>query len=159
DRLEMALAFLLVSPREHQAVTRWLAEPRFHEPKAVEKLRSLAAITDPYREALLPWTLKVVPIPDDAPAPAPAPAKAAEAPRPEAPRAARSSTSLIDSKNLDSVRQALECREILSGIYMDAELWETMLLVTMEPGTTRSALDKLVREPDGENSVVSQADL
>src|SRR5256885_824556 len=54
DRFEMALAFLLASSREHQAVARWLAEPGRHEAKAAEKIRSLATITDPYREALLP---------------------------------------------------------------------------------------------------------
>jgi hypothetical protein len=58
ERFEMALAFLLASPREHEAVALWLKEPDRHRAKAVEKLRSLAAITDPYREALKPWSLE-----------------------------------------------------------------------------------------------------
>jgi hypothetical protein len=57
ERFEMALAFLMASPREHEAVAAWLKEPERHRSKAADKLRSLAAITDPYREALKPWSL------------------------------------------------------------------------------------------------------
>ncbi len=57
ERFEMALAFLMASTREHDFVSLWLREPAKHRIKAAEKLRSLAAITDPYREALQPWSL------------------------------------------------------------------------------------------------------
>lgn len=57
ERLEMALAFLMASSREHEAVAQWLKEPDKHLDRAAAKLRSLAAITDPYRQALLPWSL------------------------------------------------------------------------------------------------------
>jgi hypothetical protein len=138
DRLEMALSFLLASLREHQAVARWLAEPAKHEAKAAEKLRSLAAITDPYREALLPWTLKVPVIEDKDPEPA---AKSSE---PGAASAGRPPALPIDSVNLECLRRALEAREILSGMHLESELWETLLLVMQEPDPTRAALTKLV---------------
>ncbi|HEX7897651.1 MAG TPA: hypothetical protein VF950_07810 [Planctomycetota bacterium] len=57
ERFEMALAFLMASSRESEFVTLWLKEPDKHRSKASEKLRSLAAITDPYREAMKPWSL------------------------------------------------------------------------------------------------------
>ena len=57
ERFEMALAFLMASSRESEFVTLWLKEPDKHRSKAAEKLRSLAAITDPYREAMKPWSL------------------------------------------------------------------------------------------------------
>ena len=57
ERLEMALAFLMASSREHEAVSQWLKDPEPNRAKAAAKIRSLAAITDPYREALLPWSL------------------------------------------------------------------------------------------------------
>ena len=74
ERFEMALAFLMASTREHDFVSLWLKEPAKHRLKAAEKLRSMAAITDPYREALKPWSLEAEP-PEakasDEPAPAP----------------------------------------------------------------------------------------
>ena len=57
DRFEMALAFLMASSRDSEFATLWLKEPDKHRSKAAEKLRGLAAITDPYREAMKPWTL------------------------------------------------------------------------------------------------------
>lgn len=57
ERLELALAFLLASSREHQFISEWLREPEKYRSKAAERLRSLATITDAYREALKPWTL------------------------------------------------------------------------------------------------------
>jgi hypothetical protein len=57
ERFELALAFLMASSREHEAVAQWLKDPEGSRARAVSKLRSLAAITDPYREALLPWSL------------------------------------------------------------------------------------------------------
>ena len=57
DRLELALAFLMASTREHKAVIQWLREPEKYLAPAAGKIRSLAAITDPYREALRPWSL------------------------------------------------------------------------------------------------------
>lgn len=57
ERLEMALAFLMASSREHEFISLWLAEPDRHRAKAAERLRSLATITDAYREALKPWTM------------------------------------------------------------------------------------------------------
>jgi hypothetical protein len=57
ERFEMALAFLMASSREHDFVSLWLREPAKHRSKAADKLRSLAVITDPYREALRPWSL------------------------------------------------------------------------------------------------------
>jgi hypothetical protein len=56
DRFEMALAFLMASARENE-FTALMAEPDKHRSKAAEKLRSLATITDPYREAMKPWSL------------------------------------------------------------------------------------------------------
>lgn len=57
ERLEMALAFLMASSREHEFISLWLKEPHKHRGKAAERLRSLASITDAYREALKPWTM------------------------------------------------------------------------------------------------------
>lgn len=57
DRFEFALAFLMASSREHKAVVQWLREPDKHLAIATGKIRSLAGITDPYREALLPWSI------------------------------------------------------------------------------------------------------
>lgn len=57
DRLELALAFLMASSREHEAVAAWLREPDKNRTRAADKIRSLAGITDPYREALKPWSL------------------------------------------------------------------------------------------------------
>lgn len=57
ERLELAIAFLMASSREHEAVAHWVKEPDKHRTKAAEKLRGLATITDPYREALKPWSL------------------------------------------------------------------------------------------------------
>jgi len=144
DRLEMALAFLLASMREHQAVARWLAEPAKHEGKAAEKLRSLAAITDPYREALHPWVLQPPILQDKAPEPSDA--KSSESGRPAAPSSGRALALPIASVNLVCLRRALEAREILSGMHMESELWETLLLVMQEPDPTRAALQKLVTQ-------------
>jgi hypothetical protein len=137
DRLEMAMAFLLASLREHQAVARWLADPEKAAAKAAEKLRSLAAITDPYREALKPWVLQM-PVIVEKPAEAAPGAAAAPTGRP--------SSLPIDSVNLECVRRALEAREILSGMHLESELWETLLLVMQEPDPTRAALVKLVTQ-------------
>jgi hypothetical protein len=144
DRLEMALAFLLASLREHQAVARWLAEPAKHEGKAAEKIRSLAAITDPYREALLPWTLQPPVIEEKSPEPAGG--NPSEPGQPAAPSSGRPLALPIDSVNLECLRRALECREILSGMHLESELWETLLLVMQEPDPTRAALQKLVTQ-------------
>jgi hypothetical protein len=126
DRLEWALAFLLVSAREHQGIARWLAEPGKHEAKAGEKLRSLATITDPYREALKPWTLQG----------SVADPEAREIPDPPRPAPVLS----IDAGSLETLRLAVRCREALAGIGHESELWETMLLVTMEPQSLQAAL-------------------
>jgi hypothetical protein len=153
DRFEMALAFLLASSREHQAIAKWLAEPGKHEAKAAEKLRSLAAITDPYREALKPWTLQVPapvaepePLPlaeftevEPAPPPSPAPAAAPAAPEPG-----------LDPALLEALRQAGQCREILGGLYLEAELWEAMLLATRDPERTRATLEVLAQDAESE---------
>lgn len=69
ERLEMALAFLLASFREHEAVAGWLREPEKSRRKAADKLRSLASISDPYLEALRPWSPERQP-----PGPNPSPA-------------------------------------------------------------------------------------
>jgi hypothetical protein len=61
ERFEMALAFLMASSRETDFVALWLKEPDRHRGKAADKLRSLAEITDPYREALKPWSLDAPP--------------------------------------------------------------------------------------------------
>src|SRR5204863_325953 len=118
DRFEMALAFLLASGREYQTIAKWLAEPGKHEAKAAEKIRSLAAITDPYREALKPWTLQV---------PAPAAAKDPEpidvvefsevelAALPPAPAPAAQEPGL-EPTLVEALRQAGQCREILGGL-------------------------------------------
>src|SRR5206468_12851540 len=110
ERFEMALAFLLASAREHQAVARWLAEPGKHEGKAAEKIRSLASITDPYREALQPWTLqesaaaeKPEPL-DEAQFSDPVPAELSPGPR----------TAGLDPALLEGLRRAIQCREIFS---------------------------------------------
>ena len=65
ERFEMALAFLMASSREHDFVSVWLREPTKHRDKAADKLRSLASITDPYREALRPWSLDAEQSADD----------------------------------------------------------------------------------------------
>lgn len=129
DRLEFALAFLLVSPREQQAIAKW-TDPRLHGEKAAEKLGSLAAITDPYRDALNPWTLK--------PAPAPAP----------------DSTPA----DLELVRRAMSCREIFDGLQFETALWETVFLLTQEASTARPALDRLIGELEGGRLEEFQAD-
>ena len=156
DRLEMALAFLLASAREHQAVAKWMAEPGKHEAKAAEKLRSLAAITDPYREALQPWTLQVAAI--DEGARESLERKVAEAPRPPAPEPALPSAPSMDAKHLDTIRLARQCREVLSGTRLQVELWETLLLVVMEPQATESALKTLMRDLEGDMVKQAQVD-
>lgn len=158
DRLEMAMAFLLASTREHQRVAQWLAEPGKHEAKASEKLRSLASITDPYREALRPWALQTsaapateadlygsidahvteaTPAPGAVAAPPPRPAPAASAAPPDSPQVA-------------SLRLALQCREIFAGIHLESELWETVLLADLSPEKTRAAVDQLIRDLEGD---------
>jgi len=134
DRLEMALAFLLASTREHQAVTRWVAEPAKNEGKAAEKLRSLAAITDPYREALQPWVLQGEAIEDVAPA-RPEPRLSAPAPA-EGPPPVRAASPAIDARQVEIVQQAIQCREKLAAAHLDSELWEALLLVAMESSPT-----------------------
>jgi hypothetical protein len=137
DRLELALAFLLAPTREHQAVAKWVAEPDKHVAKAAEKIRGLAAITDPYREALRPWVL----VPgtfDDAPAPKAAP-KPASVAGPSA-----------DPETVNALRLAMRCREILAGVYLDADLWEALLLVTGQFEPTREALDQIERDAEAE---------
>lgn len=131
DRREMALAFLLASTREHQAVARWVAEPGKHEGKAAEKLSSLAVITDPYREALQPWVLEGAVLETDAPArPEPSVSK------PASPAPVRASTPSVDARQVELVRRALQCRESLAAVRLKAELWEALLLVAMESSST-----------------------
>jgi len=146
DRLEMAIAFLMASAREHQAVARWLAEPGKHEAKAAEKLRSLAKITDPYREALQPWALQVPAAAEEA---APVPEVEFSEMTSEAPPPAPRATSL-DPALLDGLRRAIQCREIFAGLYLDAELWETMLLAIREPERTGATLEVLARDAEEE---------
>jgi hypothetical protein len=156
DRLEMALAFLLASAREHQAVAKWMAEPGKHEAKAAEKLRSLAAITDPYREALQPWTLQVAVI--DEGARESLERKMAEPPQPPAPEPARPSAPSMDSKHLGTIRLARQCRDILAGTRLEVELWEMLLLVIMEPQATESALATLQRDLEGDLVMQAKVD-
>ncbi len=137
DRLELALAFLLASPREHQAVVKWLAEPGKHEAKAAEKLRSLAAITDPYREALLPWKL-------DLESPTYPEVEFSEIEE-SAPAAAPS----VDPALLETVRRAMECSDLLSRIHLDAELWEMTLVAATTPETARAVLEQLSKNLEG----------
>jgi hypothetical protein len=156
-RLEMALAFLLASARELQAVAKWLAEPGKHEVKAAEKLRSLAGITDPYRESLLPWTLEGPPGGGEAgesaefqiaePSSQPAPVEPARAP-----------ASPMDPGHQEIIRQAVQCREILRRARLESELWETLLWVTTDPEGSKSALEALTREPGGDLLKMSKAD-
>jgi hypothetical protein len=140
DRLEMALAFLLASTREHQAVAKWVAEPDKHGSKAAEKIRSLAAITDPYREALKPWVLDTTGAFEDAPKPKGAPKPAAAAP----------SRSTADPETVNRLLLASRCREVLCGIYLDADLWEALLLVMSQPEPTREALDQIEKAAEAE---------
>ena len=151
DRLEMALAFLLAPTREHQAVARWVAEPDKHGAKAAEKVRGLAAITDPYREALKPWVLVTTGVFEDAPAPKKA-SKAAMA---------ASSPSSSDAETVNALRLATRCREVLSGIYLDADLWEALLLVMSQPDSTREALDHIESDAEAERleAVESRAEV
>ena len=142
DRLEMALAFLLASVREHQAVAKWLAEPGKHEAKAAEKLRSLASITDPYREALRPWTLQV---------PEPAPAEEPDLPQAEFTMAEpEAAAPELDPTLIQGLQLAVQCREIFAGLYLDAELWETLVLTLVEPERMRMALDVLRQDAESE---------
>jgi hypothetical protein len=138
DRLEMALAFLLAPTREHQAIARWVAEPDKHGAKASEKIRGLAAITDPYRDALRPWVLETTGVFGDFPAP-----KSGSKPAPVAPR-----PSTADPETVNALRLAMRCREVLCGIYLDADLWEALLLVTSQPEATREALDKIEKDAE-----------
>jgi hypothetical protein len=138
ERLEMALAFLLAATREHQAVAKWVAEPEKHGSRAAEKLRSLAAITDPYREALRPWVLETSGATDAKPA-APAAAQKRGGTR----MRARPAPSASYSDTVNTIRLASRCREILSGVYLDADLWEALLLATSQPEPTRAALDRI----------------
>lgn len=142
DRLEMALAFLLAPTRELQAVAKWVAEPDKHASKAAEKIRSLAAITDPYREALKPWVLKTTVGFEEAPKAKPAPKPAATAASPGRPPA--------DAETVNALRLATRCREVLSGIYLDADLWEALLLVTSQPDLTRDTLDQIEKDVEAE---------
>jgi hypothetical protein len=114
DRLEFALAFLLVSPREHQMIAKW-TDAGLHGAKAAEKLTSLAAITDPYREALQPWRLEGAPVED------------AELP----------------PCDLALLRRALSCCEIFDGLQLGAALWEAIFLLLLEPKESGPALDGL----------------
>lgn len=156
-RFEMALAFLLASAREQQAVAKWLAEPGRHESKAAEKLRSLAAITDPYREALLPWALPETPVEDDQPEKVSPPAAVPPSVRaPSAPSHAPAPP--VDAKQVEVIRQAVKCREILRRLRLESELWETLLLVTMDPESSRAALESLARHPAGDPMTLSKAD-
>jgi hypothetical protein len=115
DRLEMALAFLLVSPREQQALAKW-TDPALHGPKAAEKLRSLAGVTDPYREALQPWTLKAAPPPAED----------------------------LPEVTLDVLRRSLSCCEIFDGMQLGAALWETLFLLSLDAAAAGPAVDRLV---------------
>ena len=135
DRLEMALAFLLAPTREHQAVAKWVAEPDKHSSKAAEKIRGLAAITDPYREALKPWVLETSGVFSESPAPKPAPAP---------------SKPIADPETVNALRLAARCREILCGVYLDADLWEALLLVMSQPEPTREALDQIEKAAEAE---------
>jgi hypothetical protein len=155
ERFEMALAFLLVSPREQQAAAKWLAEPGKHDGKAAEKLRSLAAITDPYQEALRPWTLS---------APGPA-AVADELPEVQfseiedpAPPAPPGSAPSINAGLVETVRRATECHEILGSIHLDSELWELVLVSATLPQTARIVLEQLSRPLEGDLRQQAQAD-
>jgi len=139
DRLEMALAFLLAPTREHQAVAKWVAEPDKHGAKAAEKIRSLATITDPYREALKPWVLETSGMFEAAPAAKPPPKPAAAPSRPAA-----------DPETVNALRLASHCREVLCGVYLDADLWEALLLVTSQPEPTREALDQIEKAAEAE---------
>lgn len=120
DRFELALAFLLVSPREHQAISKW-TDPALHGSKAVEKLKSLAAITDPYREALLPWVMQGAPV------------ETVEAP----------------ACDLAMLRRALACCEIFDGLQMPVALWESLFLLMLEAKETKPALEKLIAQAEG----------
>lgn len=141
ERLEMALAFLLAPTREHQAVAKWVAEPDKHGAKAAEKVRGLATITDPYREALRPWVLTTTGVVfEEAPAPKPAAKPAAAAPGPSTP----------DPESVNALRLSMRCREILAGIYLDADLWETLLLVKSQSESTREALDQIEKAAEAE---------
>jgi len=149
DRFEMALAFLLASTREHQAIAKWLAEPGKHEAKAAEKLRSLAAITDPYREALKPWTLQV-PAPPPLPAEDPEPLAVAEFSEIEPAAPAPAPESGLDPALLEALRRSGQCREILGGLYLETELWESMLLATRDPERMRATLEVLAQDAESE---------
>jgi hypothetical protein len=140
DRLEMALAFLLASSRDRQAAARWLQEPEDHREQAAKKLQSLASVSDPYREALLPWTIDPANVGSGiAGAAKPcSDAPARPAPLPAVPRAVPS----VDARRLDTVRMALRCRELLTRLGLGTEVWETLLLAVTEPGALRAALEK-----------------
>jgi hypothetical protein len=140
DRLEMALAFLLASPRDRQAAARWLEYPEDHREKAAKKLQSLAVVSDPYREALLPWTIDGTGV---GPAAAARAKPRSDAPaRPAVPQAAPRALPPIDPKHLDTVRTALRCRELLTRLGLGTEVWETLLLAITEPGVVRATLEK-----------------
>ncbi|HVE43184.1 MAG TPA: hypothetical protein VNM14_25135 [Planctomycetota bacterium] len=152
DRFEMALAFLLVSAREQQAVTRWLAEPGKHESKAAEKLRSLAAITDPYREALQPWTLQASTVAAASPETVEVTFSEIEVPPPPAPP-----PPPLDP-NVELLGRALGCGEVLRSIHLDGELWEMVLVAATKPGTTRAVLEQLSKDLDGDFKEQARAD-
>jgi hypothetical protein len=156
DRFEMALAFLLASAREHQAVAKWLAEPGRHEARAAEKLRSLAAITDPYREALQPWSLSASPPavpPTDPPA---VQFSEMESPAPPLPPGAPAAST--EASPLETVRRAMECWRILDRIRLEAHLWEMVLIAGVLPQTAKTVLEQLSKTLNGDLRQQAEAD-
>jgi hypothetical protein len=157
DRLEMALAFLLASGREHQAVSKWLAEPGKHAAKAAEKLRSLADITDSYREALQPWTLQASAVPEPAP-PMPEVSFSEIEEAPPASPPPRAPEPSIDPKHLELLSRAVECREILCAVHLNTELWEMMTVAATNPEITRTLLERLAKDLEGDLRQQARAD-
>src|SRR4029079_17286901 len=59
--------------------------------------------------------------------------------------AARAARYVVPRRRVGS-----RCREVLCGVYLDADLWEALLLVMSQPEPTREALDQIEKAAEAE---------
>jgi hypothetical protein len=71
------------------------------------------------------------------------PAAAPKAPEPKPAPAA-------DPETVNALRLATRCREVLSGVYLDSDLWEAFLLVKNQFEPTRESLDQIEKDAEAE---------
>lgn len=145
ERFEFSLAFLIAAPKEAQQLAKALQDPEGNLRRIVSKLSGMAGISDPYREALLPWQLQeaeeaiypdVVPSRRDEPAGAPGDRDPLEqgdfepldgGPRPAAMQSPDASE--VSPALLEDFRRAEFCRKIFQDAFLEIEAWEPLLLV------------------------------